>query len=682
MEPDCKPFHGLAIHNDAQYSPLDEGMAHAERHGLAGLRIETSFHQQRSGWPDDDEGRRSTAGGDGIESDRTNSSHDYNARRRDTNEDRSVINDLHSATPPISVPRPDGRPVGDDDDFPHKPDDVQGSPLDNYLHTRRPSISFNPNILLDSGSPHPLEEPLAKGDVKNRPAQKFESRTSGLRNALSQDDDDLDEPRPEPWGSESKRFQDQRGIPTGASRSQSVVSPGSDPITGTELDHPTSLTSLSTASPLNDEVRTPPESAKDSLLSPLCITSPTQQFSSPEDHSSSWSGGLVTPFGSKSRSSTLDRSSSLRNSTRFGSRRSTTSSGKSPASMFLSMWSGQEEPAAQPDDEGQMVGTDYVLGKQIGFGGFSTVKEAFKVEEQGGAKRLAVKIVKKHVSGRSERENEDVQAEFDHEVQVWRYLSHPNVLTLDAVYETDFATFCFTKLHIGGTLFDLVRQNRQGLDPRLAKKYSYQLACAIRYLHEDARVVHRDIKLENCLLDPVKAPDGTDSSTLVLCDFGMAEWMATDHGGDGPDPYDEVADRPPIKQMGPAGSSTSVAGSLEYASPELLQATDGFVHPSVDIWAFGVIVFTVVVGSRPFQDSFAPRIQANIIGGKWNQDAIFGDATDEALRKDREDALELVKGCLEMDVDKRWTIRDVLGCSWLHEVAETYDESSESVWRL
>lgn len=657
-------------------------MAQTERHGVAGLRLETSFDQQRPGWLDRDrERRRSTAGGDGIESDRTNSSHDY-ARRRDTNEDRSVsLNDLHSATPPISVPRPDGPPAGnDDDEFPHKPDDVQGSPLDDFLQARRPSISFNPKVSLDSGLQQPLEDPLPKGDVKDRPPLKFESRTSGLRNALSQDDD-LSDHTPEAWGPDSKRSQEPRGIPTGDHRARSVVSPGTEPVAGNELDHPTSLTSLSTASPITEEIRTPPGSAKDALLSPLYITSPTQPLS-PEDRNASWSGSVVTPFGSKSRSSTLDRSGSLRNSTRHSSRRSTASSGKSPASMFLSMWSGQEEPAAQPDDEGQMVGTDYVLGKQIGFGGFSTVKEAYKAEEQGGTKRLAVKIVRKQVAGRSESENEEVQAEFDHEVRVWRYLSHPHVLTLDAVYETDYATFCFTKLHIGGTLFDLVRQNRRGLDPYLAKKYSYELACAIRYLHEDARVVHRDIKLENCLLDPVENPDGTTSSALVLCDFGMAEWMATDHGGDSPDPYDEVADRPPPKQIGPAGSSTSVAGSLEYASPELLRSTSGVIHPSVDIWAFGVIVFTVIVGSRPFQDPFAPRIQANILSGKWSHEAVLGEVAGELHRKDREHALELVKGCLEMNVEQRWTIRDVLNCAWLRDIAETYEERSESLWRL
>lgn len=343
------------------------------------------------------------------------------------------------------------------------------------------------------------------------------------------------------------------------------------------------------------------------------------------------------------------------------------------------MWSGRPEPTSQPDDEGQMVGTEYVLGKPVGFGGFSTVKEAYKVEEHGEPRRLAVKIVKKQISGKSEKENDEVQAEFDHEVRVWRYLNHPNILTLDAVYETDYATFCFTKYAIGGTLFDLIRNNRHGLETNLAKKYTYQLACALRYLHEDARVVHRDIKLENCLLDPVESLDGKQMSNLVLCDFGMAEWMTTDNGPDSPDPYDDAADRPPPKNIGPAESSTSVAGSLEYASPELLLSSNGVIDPIVDIWAFGVIVFTIVVGSRPFQDAFTPRVQANIIAGKWNQQSVLGEFDDPQIRQDRADALELIKGCLEMDVEKRWTIREILSSRWLAGFAEC---SSPISWRL
>ncbi|RAK97134.1 serine/threonine-protein kinase [Aspergillus ibericus CBS 121593] len=640
--------------------------------GLAGLKLETSFqHTPRPRWRGDDGGRGASDERDGIEGDRTNIFHDYHAPRCGTDEDNSALSGLHSATPPISVPRHDDYPK-QNVSFPHKPEDVQASsPLDSFLQERRPSISFDSTAVLDSGRRRPLEDPLSRGDARNR-SQRFQAKSSSLRNSLPQEDDADNDGRQMGLSSSLRRQRDRRAFPTGTSRDSFPEENGA---IAPDIEHPTSLTSVSTASPVTEELRTPPEESRGILASPICVASPAQTFASLDDRSS-WSGSVMTPFGSKARG--------LRVSTRQRSRRSTASSSKSPASMFLSMWSaGGEEPAPQPDDEGQMVGTEYVLGKQIGFGGFSTVKEAYKVEESGRTKNLAVKIVKKQISGRSEKENDEVQAEFDHEVRVWRYLSHPNVLTLDAVYETDYATFCFTKLAIGGTLFDLVRQNRRGLDMRLAKKYSYQLACALRYLHEDARVVHRDIKLENCLLDPTEASDGTETSNLVLCDFGMAEWMNTDNDDASPDPYDNAADRPPPKTIGPAGSSTSVAGSLEYASPELLLSTNGVISPSVDMWAFGVIVFTVIVGSRPFQDPFAPRIQSNILSGNWNRHAVLGEEADARLRQDKEDALELIMGCLHMNVNKRWTIRDVLCSRWLREFNESAEDSpTESVWKL
>ncbi|KAK1144000.1 hypothetical protein N8T08_005909 [Aspergillus melleus] len=577
---------------------------------------------------------------------------------------------LHSATPPISVPRQDvERPEEEDDcDFPHKPDDIPASPLDSFIQNRRPSVSFDPTVTLDSGRPRALEEPLARSDSRTR-AQRFQAKGSSLKNALSPDDHEIHGPKPMGINASLRRYQNQRGF---GARDSLPTSPEDDLRMTSEIDHPTSLTSVSTASPVTEELRTPPEGSRGALPSPICMASPMQAFTSPDDRNS-WSGSAITPFGSKVRGPRA----------RHSSRRSTASSGKSPASMFLSMWGNTEEPAPQPDDEGQMVGTDYVLGKQIGFGGFSTVKEAYKVDESGGTKRLAVKVVRKQISGKSEKENDEVQAEFDHEVRVWRYLSHPNVLTLDAVYETDYATFCFTKLAIGGTLFDLVRQNRQGLNLSLAKKYTYQLACALRYLHEDARVVHRDIKLENCLLDPIELPDGTKASNLVLCDFGMAEWMTTDNGGESPDPYDNVADRPPPKTIGPAGSSTSVAGSLEYASPELLLSTDGVMEPSVDIWAFGVIVYAAIVGSRPFQDPFMPRVQTRIINGTWDKESVLNAEKDPQSRQDREAALELITGCLEMDVEKRWTVRDVLCSRWMRDFADPMnDAAAEAAWKL
>ncbi|KAL2820788.1 kinase-like domain-containing protein [Aspergillus granulosus] len=642
-------------------------MATAQRNNRsAGLRIETTFHHApRNRWRDGEEGRgedRTSADvRAGNEGDSTNSPQDYYAPRCGTDEESSVLSSLHSSTPPISVPRHDDS-IRQDTNIPHKPEDISSSPFGSFLHDDKPSLDFEPAITATLSKQRSLERQLSQSEKLHHIPRFQPPKTSSLRNVLPQDDVAITDGLSQlGFNPSARRYPIQRDPPSEYSHDGRPTGPNE------AIDHPTSLTSVSTVSPIMDEVQTPPSR---SILSPICVASPEQAYESPEDRGS-WSGASVTPFGSKP---------GHYRSLRDRSRRSTASSGKSPASMFLSMWNtAREEVVPNPDDEGQMVGTDYVLGKVIGSGGFSVVKEAFKIVKGGPPKQLAVKIVKKQVPDKSERENDAVQAEFDHEVRVWRYLSHPNVLSLDAVYETDYATFCFTKFAIGGTLFDLVRQNRQGLELQLAKKYTYQLACALRYLHQDARVVHRDIKLENCLLDPVELPDSTRASNLILCDFGMAEWITRDNEDAPSNPYEDAGDRPPPRNIGPSDSSTSIAGSLEYASPELLNSKDGIIDPSVDIWAFGVIVYTVIVGSRPFHDSFQPRLISNIRSGNWSRNSILGKNPECKVRRD---ALELVTGCLEMDYRKRWTVRDILSSQWLREFAEKDNSPSESVWKL
>jgi serine/threonine protein kinase len=650
-----------------------KGMAHVGKDSLAHLTLDTALTPAkflgRHG------GRERDA--DGVERSRSN----FRPTLGHTEGDDNIYSELHAETPPISVPRSDDyfASLHSDLTYSHKPDDVAPSPFGSFFRSRRPSISFDPEVRLDCGRLHALDEPVSKVDQRSSAYNRPQMRQSSLRKMYSREDGGFADIPNSPVYPTAEKRENQHAFPTGPSRSGLLVDPEEDFSPGSETDHLASLTSVSTRSPVIEGPQTPSEGPKEALLSPLSM-SPSVHRSTSLDDPNFWSSGGTASWGNKPRSYTYGRSGSLKQAIRQSSRRSTGSSGKSPASTFLALWSSKEVPAPQPDDEGQMVGTEYVLGKQIGFGGFSTVKEAFKVEDNGGTKRLAVKVVKKYVTGKSERENDQVQAEFDHEVRIWRYLNHPHILSLEAVYETDFATFCFTKLAIGGTLFDLIRTNRGGLDVKLAKKYAFHLASAIRYLHEDARLVHRDIKLENCLLDPADSEDGTITYILVLCDFGMAEWLNTDNGSNSLDPYDSPADRPPPKNIGPSDSSTSVAGSLEYASPELLLSPGGLVDPAVDIWAYGVVVYALVVGSRPFQHGFAPRVQANIINGKWDRDAVL---VADLANPDRQEALELIEGCLQMDLNTRFTIRDALDCRWLRECTDSAEEAiDDSIWKL
>lgn len=557
--------------------------------------------------------------------------------------------------------------------------------LDDYMKNRRPSISFCSKVTLETGHQRPLDEPLPKLVIDTTSRRKSLSQEAQYptRSPFSRAQSDTDcrryasvtgqpldiTPRLNPA---PRSIHDQRPAPITLS-DHPTIPEATEPRTSCELEQGDSLTSEFTASPLVSEVQTPIDNME-LLLSPISTFS-SLTFPISLDTSSAWPKPRRQTTGPRTKSYEAERGFGMRSIQRQNSRtssRRSTSSSMSPATAFLSRFSRQEAPP-EPDSEGQEVG-EYVLGKQVGFGGFSTVREAYTIE---GDERIcrAVKVVRRQIPGKAELENDQLQAEFEHEVSLWRCLGHRNILPLIEVYETNFATFCFTKLNTGGTLFDVVRANRQGINRDLARRYAYQLASAIRYLHEDVRVVHRDIKLENCLVD-VSDPDAAKhGGNVLLCDFGLAEFVTHDLvRQDSFDSRHGMADHSPI--MLPTSptlseNATSVAGSLQYASPELVMSPAGFLSTVVDVWAYGVVMYALLVGDLPFQHSFQPRVQMKILAGEWNVPALE-QAPGVAGYED--EALEMMRGCLDMESERRWTISQVLGSQWLSGCQEILEE--------
>jgi serine/threonine protein kinase len=606
------------------------------------------------------------------------------------------------ATPPIDIPAQNEEPAldaeGDD------------SLLEQYLRNRKPSVSFDDELKLDSGHRQSMAEPLRKPPKDRHRGRSLLQVLADERpqsRAHSESDRRMYDPvtgRYLPQYSESPPRELARVGEARFPILQSTVDAMARE-SQTHLPQPMSLTSDSTLSP-TEEPRTP----NDNEASPRYPGQAAFSYDEPRvfkrTASQRWrdsqSNGTSTDFfsraGSLRNASGLSRAFSSPRLTRKDTGESTRSP-RSAASSYLRAFSmsssnegeGDGTPSAV-DAEGQTIGEDYVLGKQIGFGGFSTIREVTHM--QGGRQRkLAVKIVRRQVTGRSDIENDQVQAEFEHEVELWRFLDHRHILPLEAVYKMDEATFCFIPLSTGGTLFDLVRMNRQGLPSDVAADYTRQIASALSYLHLDARVVHRDIKLENCLLDQdLRRPDGP--GLVRLCDFGMAEWLSKDYlesMSGPPSPNINNVDRPPQKHIGPADSSTSAfaGGSLEYAAPEILRlsralssqhgddksgtAERAIVSPAVDIWALGVCVYSLVVGSRPFQNTFQPRVVMAILAGDWDLERLAVKGND--------DIVECVKGCLDMEDSSRWDITRVLESNWLEGIVS--DESDdERAWKL
>ncbi|KAF2646110.1 kinase-like protein [Massarina eburnea CBS 473.64] len=520
--------------------------------------------------------------------------------------------------------------------------------LEARFRQRTKSISFNNEVTLDGGYRLSLDHPLPRPSFKpaSRPDSNGEYSEAYLELSLES----------------HERLQHR----IGESRYPLLQATVDDLANGAYIEQVASLTSEATESP-QDEVRTPLDPPSDYLLSPLPVncTSPIEF--------PLFSGRRFGSQRSRSYRETAEGDGSRRNSRRSSARSGRSLSSMSPAASFLSRYKASEAPLKlpEPDDEGQGIGYsgEYIIGKMIGFGGFSVVKEVTSIEN--GEKVVnAVKVVRRQQRNKSELENEQIQTQFDHEVEIWRYLRHPYILPLICVYQTEFATFCITRLNKGGTLFDLVRDMRKsknvGLPEHLAKRYIYQLASAMRYLHNDVQVVHRDIKLENCLLDMTGPKAETEGGDVLLCDFGMADFVVSDQR-DGVEPQ-SIGEN---QNIGPAETSTSIAGSLQYAAPELFSAPGPVFSLAADIWAFGVVVYALLTANLPFNEGLDVKTSTKIRSGQYDIELL---RSSEALQgEDAEGAIDLVRGCLELDVERRWTVHDILSCPWLKGCMKLYE---------
>ena len=565
-------------------------------------------------------------------------------------------------------------------------------------HGRKASISFAGEALTSDGERWKLEDPVIPR------SEPLEIRPPSTSN--NEDDD---------WQRE-----DQQGshMHSHASGKRKELGLHIDSINGSPLrkdsgieeeqnpsDGEASLTSSAmTASPPVAEPLTP----MNGVLSPTSAPSTT-----------STDGKKPSPFWptrrtDSQRSRSYQRLEKAANGT-TSRRRSTRSanSSASPASAFLAQWSrshGSQPSAEEPDDEGmEIADSGWIIGRTIGYGGFSTVKEVSTLNSSSGKRIVrAVKIMRKrprnvHDSGQNER----VQAEFEHEVALWRFLKHRYIVPLIAVYDTPFATFCVTKLNVGGTLHDLIRSRRQqysvadrGLSAPLAKRYAYQLAAAIRYLHEDARIVHRDIKLENCLLDMTAPDSASHGGNILLCDFGMADYIQTDSRDQG-DADGEAhnigpaasssnlharsangnassgATTPqPLTDLSNRDTSLTIMGSLEYAAPEVVTATTTLFSPKADVWAFGVCVYALLTASLPFSHGMREALALMIEKSQWDIAPLYSAPAVRGGGLAGMAAVELVKGCLTYEAEERLSVGEVLREKWFINCVELYGDGN------
>lgn len=227
----------------------------------------------------------------------------------------------------------------------------------------------------------------------------------------------------------------------------------------------------------------------------------------------------------------------------------------------------EDTPEPKPADRvGTILGQRYKLISVLGEGGIGAV---FLAEDLNGGDRVAVKLLKREVAN-----DEVVLARFEREASAMQALAHEHIVAALGYGKSPEGDMCLVMEHIEGeTLRAMLKRVKQ---PPLAGvlEIARQIASGLTRAH-GLRVVHRDLKPENVMVTWLA--DG--KPRIKILDFGMARLLAA-----GP--------ATPLTRKG------AIFGTPEYMPPE--QAMGQGVDERADQYAFGVIVFEMLAGKRPF----------------------------------------------------------------------------------
>ncbi|XP_054656021.1 serine/threonine-protein kinase MARK2 isoform X11 [Dunckerocampus dactyliophorus] len=244
--------------------------------------------------------------------------------------------------------------------------------------------------------------------------------------------------------------------------------------------------------------------------------------------------------------------------------------------------------ATTTSDDQPHIG-NYRLLKTIGKGNFAKVKLARHVLT---GKEVAVKIIDK-----TQLNSSSLQKLF-REVRIMKMLNHPNIVKLFEVIETEKTLYLVMEYASGGEVFDyLVAHGR--MKEKEARAKFRQIVSAVQYCHQKC-IVHRDLKAENLLLDA--------DMNIKIADFGFSNEFTLGNKLD------------------------TFCGSPPYAAPELFQGKK-YDGPEVDVWSLGVILYTLVSGSLPFDGQNLKELRERVLRGKYRIPFYMSTDCENLLKK-------------------------------------------------
>lgn len=253
----------------------------------------------------------------------------------------------------------------------------------------------------------------------------------------------------------------------------------------------------------------------------------------------------------------------------------------------------------------------YRLLKTIGKGNFAKVKLAKHVPT---GKEVAIKIIDK-----TQLNPTSLQKLF-REVRIMKMLDHPNIVKLFQVIQTDKTLYLVMEYASGGEVFDYLVMHGRMKEKEARAKFR-QIVSAVQYLHQK-RIIHRDLKAENLLLD--------SEMNIKIADFGFSN------------------------EFTPGSKLDTFCGSPPYAAPELFQGRK-YDGPEVDVWSLGVILYTLVSGSLPFDGTTLRELRERVLRGKYRIPFYISTDCENLLRK-----------FLVLNPAKRASLEQIMRDKWMN----------------
>ncbi|MEE6476337.1 hypothetical protein FKM82_011044 [Ascaphus truei] len=263
---------------------------------------------------------------------------------------------------------------------------------------------------------------------------------------------------------------------------------------------------------------------------------------------------------------------------------------------------------------------NYLVGKMINKGSFAKVMEGLHIPT---GQKVAMKVIDK----KKAKQDSYVLKNMKREPRIHQMIKHPNIVQLYETLETENSYYMVMELCLGGDLMDRICDKKK-LEEREVRKHTRQIMSAVEHLHRHG-IVHRDLKIENFLLD--------ENNNIKIVDFGLSNT---------------------IKFEGLSQELLNTqCGSPAYAAPELL--ANKKYGPKVDIWSIGVSMFAMLTGRLPFtvEPFNIKQLHQKMVHGEISP--IPPDISSGAVH--------FIHLLLEPDPAKRLTVKEAMEDKWLNE---------------